>query len=214
MAEKYVRGKLGASRHDPPAVLGRAKLMQQGLNQFSALFSSPNPALTVFNNQIVITDKAHVAVGGGGKGLAAARDVQIGILWGMMGSELGYIQSVANAGSPDLAIQTLKQGGVEIAGVGARNKPVLGVSQSQPGAPVVLDANATVLLGVNLQRKHFFNWEYTLDGKTFVTLPSTPGATTTVSGLTALTTVGFRVSATISKNGTTPWSPLVDFLVH
>ena len=75
---------------------------------------------------------------------------------------------------------------------------------------MVLEVNATVLLGANLHRKHFFNWEYTLDGKTFVTLPSTAEATTTVSGLTALTTAGFRVSATISKNGTTPWSPLVN----
>jgi hypothetical protein len=214
MAEKHARGKLGVSRDNPPGVLSRAKLMDQGLTNYANVFTGPNPPLPVFSNQITLTDKAHVAVGGGGKGLAEARDVQVGILWGMMSSQLVYIQSVANAGNPDQAVQTLKQGGVEVVLPGDRNKAVLAATQSQPGTPVVLDANATVLLGSNLHRKHFFNWEYTLNGTTFIALPPTAEATTSVTGLTALTTVGFRVAVTVTKSPMGPWSPLVNFLIR
>jgi hypothetical protein len=215
MGLKRARGKLDVGRDDPPGVLSRAKLMDQGLANYANVFTSPNPPLPAFSNQIVATDKAHVAVGQGGKGLAEARDVQIDLLWDMMSSQLVYIQSVANAASnPAEAVQILKQGGVEVVLPGGRNKAVVAATQGQPGAPVVLDANAKVLLGENLYRKHFFNWEYTTDGKTFTALPPTPEATTMVSGLTALTTVGFRVSATTSKGVTTPWSPIVNFLVR
>ena len=64
------------------------------------------------------------------------------------------------------------------------------------------------------RRKTFFNWQYTADGgKTFVTLPSTPRARTTVSGLTALSTYGFRVSVTNSDGVAGEWSQIVSFLV-
>ena len=198
-----------------PQVLGRAKLMDQGLANYANVFTTPNPPLAAFSNQITLTDKAQVAVGQGGKGLAEARDVQIDVLWDMMSSQLVYIQSVANAaGSPAQAVQTLKEGGVEVVLPGGRNKAILAATQSLPGVPVVLDANAKVLLGENFHRKHLFNWEYTLNGTTFIALPTTPEATTTVSGLTALTTVGFRVAVTVTKSPMGPWSPVVSFLVR
>jgi len=44
-------------------------------------------------------------------------------------------------------------------------------------------------------------------------LPSTPLASTTVTGLTPLTTYEFRVSLT-DKSGEGPWSQALSFLVH
>lgn len=215
MGLRRARGVLLVAHTDAPAVLKRAKLMDQGLTNYAGLFSAPNPPLAVFSNQIIITDKAQVAVGGGGKGLAAARNVQLNILWGMMGTELLYMQSIADAGNPDQAIQTLHQGGVEVAGYSLYEKPILTAMQGPTSGWVALEANATALLGsANLGRKHFFSWEYTLDGKTFVSMPSTPGVKTTQGGLTPLTTVGFRVAVTVSKNPQGPWSQVVNFLVH
>jgi hypothetical protein len=215
MGLRRARGILGVLRADAPAVLKRAKLMDQGLANNTGLFGSPNPPLTVFSNQITLTDKAQVAVGGGGKGLAAARNVQIGILWGMMGSELGYMQSVADAGNPDQAVQTLHLGGVEVADFALHDKAVLTVTQGVTSGLVALAANAGTLLGsANLHRKHFFSWEYTLDGKTFIAMPSTAEANTTQGGLTPLTTVGFRVAVTVSKSPQGPWSQIVNFFVH
>ena len=111
-------------------------------------------------------------------------------------------------------VETLLAGGLEVALIGDHTKAVLKVSAGAKTGSVVLEANATTVLGALLHRKHFFNWEYTTDGKTFTALPSTPEAKTMVAGLPPLTTVGFRVSATTSKSNTTPWSAIVNFLVQ
>ena len=69
-------------------------------------------------------------------------------------------------------------------------------------------------LGDDISRKHFFNWEYTTDGKSFIRMPSTPEGRTTLEGLTPLTTVGFRVCVTKAKGVMDPWSQVVSFLVR
>ena len=80
---------------------------------------------------------------------------------------------------------------------------------------VELEANARALLGDNLHRKHLFCWAYTTDGgQTFVTLPSTPRARTTVTSLTPLTSVGFRVAVTTSNGLMGPWNPVVDLMIR
>lgn len=213
MGQRRARGVLKVKRTEAPGVLNRAKLMRKGLADHEATFPSPNPALAVFSNQIAVTDKAQVDANNGGKGAAAARDVQIGVLMGMMGSELLYVQSVADAGNPDEAISTLHAGGVEIAGYTPYDKPVLSVTQGPTQGSVALTANATILLGKNRRRVHFFNWEYTTDGKTFVSMPSTADVKTTLTGLSPLTTVGFRVAVTLAKSPMGPWSQVVNVLV-
>jgi hypothetical protein len=188
--------------------------MEKGLGDHVDIFPTPNPALVIFSNQIAVTDKAQVVAGQGAKGSAAARDVQVGLLAGMMGTELMYMQSVADAGSPDEAVSTLLAGGVEIAAFGPREKAILTVTQGPVPGAVALAANAGALLSGKRRRKHFFQWEYTTDGKTFLAMPSTPEASTTLTGLTPLTTVGCRVAVVMAKGIASAWSQVVNFLVH
>jgi hypothetical protein len=189
--------------------------MAKGLGDYAAtLFPDPNPSLQAFSDQISVTDKAQVAAGKGGKGMAAARDVELGILIGMMSSELVYMQSVADGGPRDQAIATLLAGGVEIAGVPLHDKAVLTATEGLTSGSVNLEANATILLGDYLKRKHFFNWAYTIDGENFVSVPSTSEARTIVTGLTPLTFVGFRVCVTKGKGVMDPWSQVVELLVR
>jgi hypothetical protein len=77
---------------------------------------------------------------------------------------------------------------------------------------VDLDANATAL-GAAGRKKSCFNWQFTADGKTYVTLPPTPTCKTSVSNLTPLATYGFRVSVTGSSGIAGEWSQTVSFLV-
>ena len=214
MEQRRARGILKVKRHDTVGSLDRAKQMEKGLGDHASLFTNLNPPLPVFSNQIVATDKAQVVAGKGGKGAAADRDVQLGLMAGMMASELACIQAVADAGTPDAAIATLHAGGVEVASFGKRDKAVLTVKQGPVPGAVLLLANAGALLDGKRWRKHFFQWEYTTDGKTFLAMPPTPEATTTLAGLTPLTTVGFRVALAAAKGITTGWSQVVDFLVH
>ena len=215
MGLRHIRGKLGARREDAPGVIDRAGLMEVGLEQHTDVFLIPNPTLAIFSAQRSAAQSAQLLVSKGGKGVAAARNVEVGKLYGMMVTELAYFQQLADELSPDDAIALFHAGGVEVATFAQHNKALLSVTQEQPGAPVLLDANASTLLGDKRNRKHYFNWQSTMDGHTFVTLPSTPKAHTWVTtGLTPLTTVGFRVCVTTSDEVTSPWSQLVYLLIH
>ena len=77
----------------------------------------------------------------------------------------------------------------------------------------IADAKREAALARQGKRKTFFNWQSTVDGKTFVSLPSTPLSKTTLADLTPLTTYGFRVSVTGSNGVMGPWSQVVAFLV-
>jgi hypothetical protein len=214
MKSRRSKGTLGVGRRTAPKALDRARLMKKGLEDHPALFSAPNPSVPVFADQIDTTEVAQVLARRGGMGTAAARDVQLGLLVGMMDSELLYIQSVADSGTPDEAISTLKAGGVAIVAFPKRDKPVLGVTPGSAPGEVVLAANARALLGDKRGHKHCFSWEYTTDGgQTFHAAPTTPAAMTTISGLTPLTKVGFRVAVTVTKGGTSGWSPVVYLVI-
>ena len=143
MKTRRARGVLKIERRDANAALDRAKLMRKGLGDAASTFSSPNPPLPIFSDQIDATDAAQVVAKKGGKGMAADRDVQRGHLVGMMGSELVYIQSVADSGDPDEAVATLHKGGVEVAAFGQRDKAILTVAQGPAAGSVVLSANAS-----------------------------------------------------------------------
>ncbi len=211
---KRARGVLRIRRRSAPGAINRAKLMEKGLGDNVALFPAPNPPLPVFSNQITVTDKAQVVAAHGSKSMASARDVQLGLLVGMMDSELVYMQSVADSGNPDEAISTLHAGGVDVAVFGNPTKDILTVTQGPTSGSVGLEANASALLGADVRRKHFFSWGYTTDGKTFIAMPSTPEGQTTLAGLTPLTMVGFRVAVTVSKSPMGAWSQVVEFLVQ
>jgi hypothetical protein len=213
MALHRVRGVLGVLRRDAVGVLNRAMLMEKGLEDHAETFSDPRPTLPVFSEQIAATQAAQLAVQKGGKGTTAARDVEIGLLLGMMTSELVYVQSICDTQSPDQAVATLQMAGVVMAEASGHGKDILTVRPGPKPRSVVLAANARALLGEHRWRKHFFCWEHTLDGTTFIAAPSTPEATTTVTDLPTMTTVGFRVAVSTTGGFTSPWSQVVELLV-
>jgi hypothetical protein len=147
------------------------------------------------------------------KGTAKARNVQLGILVGMLEAELTYVQGCADKRStPDEAAATIEAAALSVARVGDHAKALLAVTQGATSGSVDLDAYAKALTG-GKQRKTFFNWQCTSDMKTFVSLPSTPKHKTSVANLTPLTTYGFRVSVTNSDGIVGEWSQVVGFLV-
>lgn len=214
-AIRRARAALMIDTEKTSSVMGRAKGMNAGMGANVPLFPAPNPALSVIVAQTVVVDKAEVVAATGVKGGAAARNVQLGILVGMLEMEMGYVQSVADKSStPEQAVSTIEAAGLTVARVGSHTKPILGVKQGPQAGSVVLDANAAALTGKG-RKKTFFNWAYTVDGgKTFIAMPSTPKAKTTLANLTPLTTVGFRVSVTRSDGTTDEWSQVIAFLVH
>ena len=196
-------------------VTGKANAMCTGLANNAGLFTAPNPPIGTIQNQVVVVNKAEVLAATRAKGSASARNVQLRILVGMLETELTYIQGVADtSATPDQAVATIEAAGLTAALVSGYAKPILAATQGAPGSVVTLKANATAL-GAGGHRKTFFSWQSTADGgKTFVNLPSTPKATTTVANLTPLSTYGFRVSVTNSAGIQGEWSQVISFLAH
>ena len=209
------RAVLKIKKKVPVSVTDKAKAMDLGIAAHPAVFTVVNPALSVVAAQTAVVDKANVVAGTHAKGAAAARNVQLAILVGMLETQTNTVQGLADqAATWEQAVSIIELAALTVARVGKRAKPILAITQGpQPGS-VVLDANATALAGPG-KKKSFFNWGYTLDGgKTFIPLPSTPKARTTLANLTPLTTVGFRVSITKSNGIAGDWSQVVAFLVH
>jgi hypothetical protein len=208
------RGVMKIKRKSTPSVVGRANLMCTGIDDNPGLFSAPNPPTAAIKAQVVVVNAAETAAAARAKGAAATRDVERNTLVGLMETEAAYLQSAADKSATyDRAVATLQAGGLLVALVGQHYKPLLGVKQGPTSGTVVLDANKAALTA-GLKGNLFFNWQSTLDGKTFTILPSTPNHKTSVANLPVLTSVGFRVAVTDAAGNLGEWSQLVYFLVH
>jgi hypothetical protein len=208
------RAALDIDRNKTASVVGRANVMCVGLDNHAGLFPNPTVPTSALKAQVVVVNEAEIVAASRAKGTATARNVQRNILVGMLEVELVYIQTVADqAATWDQAVAIIEAGGLPVAEIPMRTKDVLVIKQGPKPGSVILDANVGALAG-GLRGRFFFNWEYTLDGKTYVTLPSTPNHTTAVHGLAPLTSVGFHVSVTDMSNATGAWSQTVFFLVH
>ncbi len=214
-AIKRARAILDVISTNAPAAIARGKGMVNGYESNPAIFVTPVPTIAALNNQILVVSNLQAIVATHVYGAAATRNFQLSVLMGLLNNGLGYVQGLANnAQSYDQAVAIIKAGGLFVAGSTSYQKGLLNVRQAMPGAPVVLDANVGMLTNKSKKRR-FFNWQYTADGgKTFVSLPTTAKGITTVTGLTALTTYGFRVNVTLTDGIVQPWSQIVDFLVH
>jgi hypothetical protein len=197
------------------SVTGRANSMCSGIAAHPALFVTPDVPVTTIQAQIVVVNNAEIVAATRAKGAAAARNVQRTLLVGLLEKTLTYVQGIAdNCPSQEQAVAAIQAAGCVVAGVGGQVKPILAAKQGPEAGAVILAANARALTGGS-QRKHFFNWSYSGDGgKTWVGMPSTAKAKTTLDGLTPLTTYEFRVSVTTSDTTTGPWSQTFAFLVH
>jgi hypothetical protein len=102
---------------------------------------------------------------------------------------------------------------MRLAAIPVHNKPALQANRGPISGVVVLLANTLLLVG-KTRARIFFSWACSADGgKTWTALPSTTDATTTVSGLTPMTTYLFRVCASTRK-GQGAWSQAVSVVVH
>jgi hypothetical protein len=214
MALHRVRGILNIDRNNTVSVTTRANAMATGFTNFPSVFVNPSPTPAAITSQVATVGKAEVVAETRAKGTAGARNVQRDTLVGLLEVGLTYAQGLAdNCPTTEGAMNVIVSAGLVVASVGQRVKGILNVKQGPVSGSVVLDAFARVLR--NGKRGGFFNWQSTADGgKTFVTLPPTAKAKTSVANLAPLQTYGFRVAVTMPDGITGDWSQVVVFLVH
>jgi hypothetical protein len=205
-----LRATLGLTPEKPLVFLGQANAVYTGLDNNKTLFVSPNPALPVLFQQIEDATKAHQNVGQL-KGAVAIRSVKFKALVTSLESERMMVQALCDA-SPDQAAALMAAASMKAGSFGKHHKPILAVKNILPSGSVLLDANAILLDPTH--RAKTYNWQMTMDGKTFSAMPSTPTGQTTIANLTPLTTVGFQVSVSIHKQPPGLWSQTVNILVR
>ena len=212
---RRIRATLGVKKDKIPDVLARAQAMYDGMNADKVTYGSPNPGLTAFlllQRNLATSQQAAKART---IGAAAARDVQRDLLWTAMETECTYVQTLCDA-TPGRAASLIQNAGLVVVSFPVRNKDRLTLKNGAQSGTVACYANVGMLLSALVTKPgqhRFFNWTYTLDGKSFVALPPTTHPETLITGLPPSTMVGVRVNLNIGT-GPGEWSPMVSIQVH
>src|SRR5580704_7320662 len=101
------RAVLKVDKRKTAAVTAKAEDMCAGIDAHSALFANPSPPTAIIKTQVGVVSAADILSRTRAKGTAKARNVQLGILVGMLEAELTYVQGCAdNRSTPDEAAST------------------------------------------------------------------------------------------------------------
>jgi hypothetical protein len=166
---------------------------------------TPNPSLVLLQPQIDAVNTKEALVKARASGAVADRDAALKVLAVSLNTERAYVEGVCNA-NPTNALTIAQDAGMTLRTVPTREKPPLAAKAAKVSGSVVLAAKATKGAKAN-------NWQYSLDGgKTWVDLPQTTKATTTVPNLQPGMTVEFR-QRVLTKTGVSDWGQPISHIV-
>jgi hypothetical protein len=170
-------------------------------------FSTPSPTLASVAQAITELRTAQAVTLSRTKGAAQARNDKLAALVKLLQLLRSYIQSVADVDAETASTV------ITSAGLAVKKPPTLKprVFAATPG-----DNSGTVkLVTVSAGPRSSYLWQVSLDGgKTWVDLPATTQARTTVTALPAGTTVLFRYRSVTPKAGQGDWVPPISLLVR
>jgi hypothetical protein len=172
----------------------------------NATFPSPTPTLATFQADIEALVTAETAVVARTKGAADTRNAKLAVVKGDLESLRIYVQGVVDTSNPANGESIIGSAGMSIRKVTLHDKPALAVKQGLVSGTVTLAAKAAA-------KKAAYNWQYSIDQKTWTSLPQTLKAKTGVSGLTSGTIYYFRGQALTPKGGEGDWGQIVFLLV-
>ena len=172
----------------------------------SAKVQIPNPPLPTITAACKALDVSQAAMPGN-KAVTSQRDADYLALLLLLHHELDCVNGVAEQQtSPAEAEAVITGAGFSVRKDFTRHKDKLAATYGLASGAVRLDARA-------LGRDASYYWQWSTDMKTWVSLPETKKASTTVTGLTPATIVYFRFRA-LTRKGMTDWSQDVSLLVH
>jgi hypothetical protein len=128
------------------------------------------------------------------------------VLVGRLTRLKGYVQGVADE-NPDFAAAIIESAGLSVAARGNKPKAALGVLPGRVSGSVRLAVKAVAKVAS-------YEWQRSKDaGKTWLDLPRTLQAKTTVSELTPGVTYGFRFRA-VTRRGVGDWCDAAWYVVQ
>ena len=183
----------------------RAQTIHDTMAANSTTLPSPSPALPVLATHIANLVTKEAAAKLRTAGAVADRDAAKKAVSDDLSSERAYVEQLVNA-DPANGATIAQDAAMQLRKVPSRNKPDLALKRGAVSGTVHAVAKATKGARAN-------DWQYSLDGgKTWVDVPPTTKASTTIQNLTPGTTVSVR-QRVLTKAGQTDWGQPVSTLV-
>jgi hypothetical protein len=170
----------------------------------NAWFPAPLVPLPTFEEHISALDAAEAAVLLRTKGNADERNAKLRVVCSDLECLRVYVQHVADAHVAD-GPAIIVGAGMRVKTVTHHDKPLLEARQGRVSGSVRIYAKG-------MRNRGFYDWQYSLDGIHWLSMPTTTQASTDLTGLTHATTYFFRVRRS-TKAGPGDWSDPVRLLV-
>ena len=188
------------------ALISLVQAIEAAMSSASATFPSPTPTMAQFTSDISTLVTAENAAKLRAKGAVQTRDAKLAIVLADLKQLVAYVESVANA-NPANAAAIINSAGMVVKKQSLRSKNDLNFRKVASAGTVV------VMARVASRQKESHEWEYSTDsGKTWLPLPPTTQAKTTIIGLTSGTTIQVKHRA-LSKAGMGAWTDAASALV-
>jgi hypothetical protein len=190
-----------------PAFIAMAKHVIDALTTNAATFPNPDPPVATLSTAVCADSRADRAVLARQRGAVIGRKDKRKALATLLEQEKGYIQKVADAGTPDAAGKVIESAGVAVRKPVLRQKQVFSVKEGAVSGTVKL-TNAAA------GHRASYDWQFSVDGgKTWQAAPSTLQSKTSMPGLPAGQTVLFR-GRSLTKTGDGDWTQPVALQVR
>jgi hypothetical protein len=188
------------------ALISLVQAIEAAMASASVTFPSPTPTMAVFTSDINELVTAENAAKTRAKGAVQTRDAKLAIVLADLKQLVAYVEGVANANPANAAAI------INSAGMVVRKQP-LRAKNDLNFRKTAISGSVVVLARVGSRQKQSHEWEYSIDGgKTWLPLPPTTQAKTTITGLTAGSTVQVKHRA-ITKTGPSPWTDAASAMV-
>jgi hypothetical protein len=201
MAEKQSKPKpaFGTTKKNSPGVLARGNLMYTAITAAIAMFPGLPITMAAFLLLLEAAATAQSLAGTKGKGLAAARDVKIDVLWTAMNTLKTFVHGLANTLDSVQGAALIEAAGLLVAKKAMHEKLLLAATYVSTTGLVHLAVNAKMLLGGRPTKKATITWSWSSDGgKSWSSGITTAYADADVPALPPGTYL-FRVCATVGK---------------
>jgi len=173
----------------------------------SAIFTAPTPTVPSVTTSVNNLETAEILASTRVAGSVSARDLKYDVVLKAVHGLLNYVQNLAdNAPDEATAISIITASGFDLKNAGIRVKAPIAVKNGAVSGSVLISAKSA-------GARTSYNWRYSVDNVTWIELPTTIQAKTTVSGLTPATIVHFQCRS-ITKTGAGNWSQTMIIVVQ
>jgi hypothetical protein len=170
----------------------------------NAALPTPSPPVATLEADITAFDSAEASVLTRTKGAAEVRNEKFATLRADLVHILAYVQGVADA-NPGTAESIIQGAGMFVRKVGSHPKGEIEAEQGSVSGSAKVIAKAVA-------RRAAYEWQYSVDQKTWTLAPASLEAKTEITGLTPATTYYFRFRP-VTKDGEGDWSQVASLIV-